>query len=427
MNINFDYAWCLEQKNELTEHLVETLTPYIYEGLTCIYKEAEILAKENNYEGRILLIFQKLLQAINTWNQIRINDETHRIKQLGNTTEYFDDLVKAVIKSNIILLTNAKNVSNVIAETFYNSFATSTFIHRCYTECGKDAHNYPYLFYKDPEQPMEYKRNQIIVTKNIQAAIPRAIRKVMPISLILKEYLASSIIIQEPSRVELIDLNGRMMETLPMLPTRLPQNPMYDNHQLPYQVDPKLEKEVMDIIKTESNKSNKQKVQALINMEKILTSLEPNKPGDMSIRVSSNKKSRNNFDAGQNNNHKQSIVSSISKKDLNFIIAPNLVEGDDNDFEKEFENRNLSSVDKKIININLGKESTIEGTSNRSLSATSLGSRGMYQGGAASHGKNSPRMNIDTSERIDPSKVNLIEDYGSQKNINRSKRGDRKN
>ncbi len=275
----------LEIKNEYTEHLTDILTPYIFEGLRSIYTQAKKYAVESGAEDKTLIIYQKLLQAVNDWNQTRINEETIRIKQLSNTSDYLDDLVKAVIRSNIILLTYSNTVSNIIGQSFYNTMTTSSFIHRCYTECAKDAHNNPYLFYDDVE-PMDWKRNQIIIQNNIQKAISRAIRKILPISMILKEYLVNSVnIIQEP-RVELIgatrhdaamsllkpDMMGfdNQIKQEPTVKSAEKNNNNNNN-------DTKLEKEVMEIINSENARSDKQKIQAIMNIDKILTSLEPNK------------------------------------------------------------------------------------------------------------------------------------------------------
>lgn len=393
--MNFDHAWYLEQKVELTEHLVEILTPYIFEGLTCIYKEAHRLAKENNCEEKTLLIFQKLLQAINDWNQVRINDETNRIKQLSNTAEYFDDLVKAVIKANIILLTNANNASNMIAQTFYNSFTTSTFIHRCYTECGKDAHNYPYLFYHDTE-PMDYKRNQIIITQHIQTAIQRAVRKVMPISLILKEYLISSFnFLPEPSKIELVGLNKKIEAAGLQQPT----------------IDPKIEKQVLNILKEENIKSDKQKLHDIISIGKFINNnVEPKKMDELNAnKITQNKITR---DSDIFQDEKINYVSSINKN--NVINIPAILENDDN-FNKKFNNRNLTQSDKKIINLNVDNNSkSNDGSTSKNVSGTSLNSRIMLDSSSYYEKNNNNKMNVESSERIDPSKVTLIEDYGSQ-------------
>lgn len=389
-------ALFLEIKNEYTEHLVDTLTPYIYEGLSSIYKEAVRHADESNCEAKTLMIFQKLLQSINTWNQLRIIEETNRIKQLSNTSEYLDDLIKAVIKSNIILLAYSNTISNIIGQTFYNSLTTPTFIHRCYTECGKDAHNNPYLFFHGID-PMDYKRNQIIVNQHIQAGITRAIRKILPISTILKEYLINSVnIIYEQPKIELVPhglpLGPIQNEGLiPQIDT-LPKKNISEKKQCSEnKLDSKLEREVMKIMKADNNKSDKQKIQAIMNIDKIITSLEPSRLEEMSARNSSPGKR---------------YVSSISKKNIDYIIAPNLAEQQGGDFE--LKNSKLNESDKKLININFDEEPTIEDNTNKqSVSGTSLNSRGMPT-------KSGPKMNPETSERIDPTKVNLIEDYGPQ-------------
>jgi len=395
-------AFFLESKNEYAEHLVDTLSPYIYEGLTSIYKEAVRLAKEINREGNTLMIFQKLLQSIGNWSQLRIVEETNRIKQLSNTADYMDDLIKAVIKSNIILLTYSNNISNVIGQSFYNSLTTSTFIHRCYTECGKDAHNNPYLFFHDVE-PMEYKRNQIIIQQHIQAGITRAVRKILPISMILKEYLINSInIIHEPQKIELVGGNNVLENMYPLPANIFPKDVVSETKNVSEKLDSKLEKEVMDIIKSESTRSDKQKIQAIMNMDKYLTSLNPKIPAELEL---SNKNS--------------SKKTSSSKMKSEIIIAPNLAEKEENDKSSDFENNRLGEFDKKIINMNFDDEPTILAATHKSISGTTISARPMP-------GRAGPKMNIETSERIDPTKVSLIEDYGSQIGGSRTKSKNRR-
>ncbi|MEM3061975.1 MAG: hypothetical protein QW303_00315 [Nitrososphaerota archaeon] len=376
----------LEIKNEYTEHLVDTLTPYIYEGLNSIYKEAVRIAEETKSNDKTLLIFQKLLQSVSNWNQQRIEEETKRIKQLSNTSEYFDDLVKAVIKSNIILLCYSNTVSNVIAQTFYNSLTTPTFIHRCYTECAKDAHNNPYLFYHNID-PMDLKRNQIIVYKNIQQGIIRAIRKILPISMILKEYLVNSMnIIQEPPKVELVD----SAQLVPVQVTGISKEiPKAEQKIIPEKkpIDPKLEREVMKIIKSESIKSEQQKIRAIMNMDKIITSMEPNKPAELSTK-----------------SYPKKLLSSThsKQKKSDLPIPPPLEENDD---ENNDTNYHLDKSEKKLVNLNIDEDST-EKSLSKNISGTSLSGRPMPKN------VNPERIYTETSERMDPNKIKLIEDYG---------------
>lgn len=400
----------LEIKNEYTEHLVDTLTPYIYEGLTSLYKDAARLAEETNSNDKTLMIFQKLLQSINNWNQIRINEETNRIKQLSNTSDYLDDLVKAVVKSNIILLSYSNTISNTIGQAFYNSLTTNMFIHRCYTECGKDAHNNPYLFFFDPEFPMEYKRNQIIINKKIEDGITRAIRKILPISMILKEYLVNSMnIVNEPPKVELVGLapsfaennaiNNNPLNNIPYVSQpNINQKLLPETKQNPNLVDSNLERDVLQMIYTESNKSEKQKIQAIMKIDEIISSREPNNPGNMSAKNLSGRKE----------------LSSITKKISDHYANPNMLINNYSHGEDTI-NNHLRNSDRKVLNININEKSDESKMGKKTISATSINGIGMPT-------RNGYRADPESSERIDPSKVNLIEDYGSHANNKRQMR-----
>ena len=271
------------------------------------------------------------------------------------------------------------------------------FIHRCYTECGKDAHNNPYLFFHDIE-PMDYKRNQIVVQTKIQEGITRAVRKILPISMILKEYLINSMnIVQEQPKVELLGLvpTNQIENIMP--------NDIYNkqpNIDQRIVSDSNLEKEVLRIINTESNKSDKQKIQAIMNIDKIISSREPTRPMDMSVNNMSGKKE----------------LSTITKRVSDYLVAPLLMEDEYNHSGNNIFNNHLRHADREILNINIDDEKT-EGASitKKSVSATTLSGRGMPRT------KISSKRDPESSERVDPSKIKLIEDYGSNFVANKRK------
>src|SRR5271170_4457687 len=101
----------IQLREDYTNHLVDIITPLIYEGLHQIYnysKEAHAkLKEEGKVENGMLKIFQNLLQRIPSWNQQMIERETVRIRQSSKCEDWFDDLIKAVVKSHIVLLTNS--------------------------------------------------------------------------------------------------------------------------------------------------------------------------------------------------------------------------------------------------------------------------------------------------------------------------------
>jgi hypothetical protein len=356
-------ALFLEIKEEYTEHLIDALAPFLCEGLNSMYREAEEVAIEGKVANeKLLLIFQKLLQSINRWDQSQIDKETYRIKQDSGTASYLDDLVKAVIKTNIILLTYSNTVSNIIGQSYYNAVTTSQLIHKCYIECAKDAHNNPYLFLRHNVNQFEIKRNQVIIQQNVQYAIHRAIRKMLPISVILKEYLANTInIIGEVPGVELMNV--------PAVPSIMPAaQPLLPLIKPPSEIDPKIQQEVMKIIKSEHIKSEKQKIQDIMNIDKLITSLAPPE------------KSVQKQEGGQQ--HKKKHVDSDATA---------------------YENKELNKSDKRIININFDQSETSKSVSKTSM--TSGYSRA-----------------TDYSERVDPDNADYIEEYGTEASGNRSKK-----
>ena len=180
-NMNF----LIETKQEYTIHLVNSIFPLIYDGLQNIYEEAKKTAKNNDE----LKIFQILLSNVPKWNPSIIESEYQRIIRLNNLGKTIEELLKAVIKSNIVVLTNTNVDYNQdllkelnIQDDFKN------FIHLVYIECARSFYNMPFLF-SHRDSPIDIKRNQTEILKSIQECIKNAIRKMIPLQVTIKTYL----------------------------------------------------------------------------------------------------------------------------------------------------------------------------------------------------------------------------------------------
>jgi hypothetical protein len=174
-----------EIKKEYTIQLVNMLTPVIYEGINSIYNEA----KETATAGEELKMFQGFLSKVPTWTEQMINTEASRIKVVIPNADILDDLIKAVIQSNILLLTSTDiSDKHKVLKEFNINLNYNKFIHNVYIEVAKTFYNYPFLFFHKM-QAIEYKRNQLKSHKLIKEAIEEAIRKMLPLQLILKKYL----------------------------------------------------------------------------------------------------------------------------------------------------------------------------------------------------------------------------------------------
>lgn len=210
----------VEIKNEYTTFLINIMTPFIYEGIRSVYQFALNAHKELVEKGKhdpevkspgVLKLFQISLKEIPTLNNNSIEIETNRIKSGSKCSDWFDDLVKAVIKSNIILLTfsNPKKRPEILREQYHNKVEVKDFIHKCYIESARQFYNSPELFWHE-FPPLEIKRNQREACELIKQAIHEAIRKMLPIKLILKEYLLNDYLEENDDIVNKVSDNQYM-------------------------------------------------------------------------------------------------------------------------------------------------------------------------------------------------------------------------
>lgn len=188
----------VEIKNEYTTFITNIITPSIFEGIKSLYtKSIEIHNKfeeqqlrDPNAEGSpgILKIFQTCLKDIPSLNNNAIEREAERIRVSCKCSEWFDDLIKAVIKSNIVLLTFNGNNFDLVNQKHHERIDVNDFIHKCYIESARIIYNNPELFWHE-FPPLEIKRNQRDACELIKVAIKEGIRKMLPMKLILQEYL----------------------------------------------------------------------------------------------------------------------------------------------------------------------------------------------------------------------------------------------
>ena len=178
----------IETKQEYTIHLVNSLYPLIYEGIQNIYEEAKKTAKTNDE----LKIFQIMLSDVPKWNPNIIDVEYQRILRLNNLGKTIEELLKAVIKANISVLTNSNiQYDDKLLKELNIQDDFKNFIHLVYIECARTFYNTPFLFYHR-ESALDIKRNQSEIFKVIQECIKNAIRKMIPLQITIKTYLGKN-------------------------------------------------------------------------------------------------------------------------------------------------------------------------------------------------------------------------------------------
>ena len=205
-----------EIKNEYTIFLCNILTPLLYEGIYNLYEKAieyekkykELEHLKNVENPGTLKLFQKFLKNLPKLNNHLISEETNRIRDNSKCADIFDDLIKAVVKSNIVLLTYNSNDKkcDIVDSKFHETISIDEFIHKCYIECARTFYNYPELFWHE-YSTLDLKRNQMEAKNQIISCIHESIRKVLPIKLILQEYLKNDYIIDDNDIIDGINKN----------------------------------------------------------------------------------------------------------------------------------------------------------------------------------------------------------------------------
>ena len=202
--------YLVEIKTEYTIRLTNILSIKINEGINAIYEEAVKSAKPKEE----LKVFQGFLKQVPSWPTTLLENE---VKRIYETTEcgpsILKQLVDAVIKANIMILSNSQEIENDVLIDFKD------FIHNCYIETARNIYINPYLYYNKCSY-YEKKQNERETIKLIKASIIEAIRKMLPLQIILKKYLGSNINNNKPdvnnilSEAECDNLNNMLKKDL---------------------------------------------------------------------------------------------------------------------------------------------------------------------------------------------------------------------
>lgn len=189
----------VEAKNIYTDFLTYKLSQLLYEGFQALYEDS--IALEQKYtiaeqshpdvkNPGIIPIFQLFLKSFDNLNNSLIDTETARIRDNSGCADIFDDLIKAVIKSHIVVLTymGGEKQSEIVERKLHEKIETKFFIHKCYIECARIFYDHANLFWHKFDKNI-VENNQRIIFQLIKIGIKNAIKLVLPMKEILEEYL----------------------------------------------------------------------------------------------------------------------------------------------------------------------------------------------------------------------------------------------
>lgn len=187
----------IDIKNEFLQFFANILTPHIYVGIHSMYINAINIHKqliENNVKSHpdVLKLFQLCLKDLPSLNSNAIETEVIRIKNSAKCSDWIEELLRSIIKSYIKIITINSTNDNYL-NNYHEQIFFKDFIHKCYIECAHEFYNNPELFWH--EFPiLNLKKNQRICCEIIKLSIINTIKKMLPLKLLLIQYLNYNII-----------------------------------------------------------------------------------------------------------------------------------------------------------------------------------------------------------------------------------------
>jgi hypothetical protein len=331
----------VEKKKEFTVHIINILSPLIFEGLTSIYNKANEISSGDN----ILKIFQSFLKRIPKWNDELLTQEINRIKTNSKDFELLYDLIRACIKANLYILTYSpinNNKVNINPE-YYNSVNFSKFIHNIYIECAREVWNNPYLFYHN-YTGIEIKRNQRDTIQLIKTCIEESIRKTLPLKHVLEIYLGNNFIEQVPDDnfektiTEVDEKNLKQLLKQDLKDNDINQDINHDNVEDKGIVS--INSNFLEQRNEYVNKSTGNNLHKSIKNSSSTSNvrIEPNSP------INKDKKILNELSQLGGNNEVSASSKGLNSKILNILNDNNLELSNNDTSEKKIENRKLSET-----------------------------------------------------------------------------------
>jgi hypothetical protein len=183
---DFKLANLSEAQNEYSARLINTLTPFIRQGIQSIFNEAYKLCEENDEQEKYLMTFQNFLSRVSKWNNSLVEQETERILRESKCS-YLEDLLTCVHVTQLKVLTSVR-VGQKQKKIDLDVPKLSIFIHRVYIEVSRKIYKNVYLFDLNAT-PLNHQKNMRECELIIKECILNVIRESIPIEKILRSYI----------------------------------------------------------------------------------------------------------------------------------------------------------------------------------------------------------------------------------------------
>jgi hypothetical protein len=173
-----------EAKGEYTKQLIGFIVPAFHRFFMEVLQQA---TQEEPQTKRQLWKFQELLSQIPEWNIDKVQRETTRIQGFI-PCDYLEELLTAVFIAHTKVLT-AIRIGNKNKRVQITIPKLDHFLHRALSESSRFLWSSAYLFHNELSA-IEKQKNHRQIEQLLQEGVQQAIRGLLPVKNILKDYLA---------------------------------------------------------------------------------------------------------------------------------------------------------------------------------------------------------------------------------------------
>jgi hypothetical protein len=172
-----------EAKGEYTKQLCQYMLPALQQYFLDMMDDAK---QKEPIASKILLMFQQLLEGVPDWNVDKVQRETSALAA-STHCDYLEELLTAVFIAHTKVL-SAIRLSSRQKKLQITIPRLEHFLHRTLTECSRLLWSNTYLF-STSSPSMERQKNLRQIESILHDGIQQAIRGMLPVKNILREYL----------------------------------------------------------------------------------------------------------------------------------------------------------------------------------------------------------------------------------------------
>jgi hypothetical protein len=188
---DYNPSTLVDTKAEYSKLICSVLRTPIYNRFRAMYDQGKLMSTQQGYPPAPLMCFQDLMEQIPVWNKEVIREHCEMVLK-ETECEFLDELVAAVFVAHTKIFTAVRITDKPQRKLELTIPQFLDFFHRAMIECKDQLWKNAYLFREDVA-PTDVQRGLRTIEQLIDDGILGAVRSMLPVRNILREYLMEDV------------------------------------------------------------------------------------------------------------------------------------------------------------------------------------------------------------------------------------------